>query len=167
MFIKSLFDHNYWARDKILDGVEAIDAQHLLKPSALSYGTISGLLTHMLNVEHLWRVRCRDGQSPSRPLFDEPITEFEVLRNAWQIEEELMLAYVSRLDEPTLSEKIRYRGQSEGDFQNELWAILMQFIYHGTQHRSELALKLTELGHSVGNLDLIIYLGGSGSKGNC
>jgi len=43
----------------------------------------------------------------------------------------------------------------------------MQFIYYGTQHRSELALKLTELGHSVGNLDLIIYLGGSGSKGNC
>jgi len=120
MFIKSLFDHNYWAKDKILDGVEAIDAQHLLKPSALSYGTISGLLTHMVNVEHLWRVRCRDGQSPSRPLFDEPITEFEVLRNAWQIEEELMLAYVSRLDEPTLSEKIRYRGQSGGRFSKRI-----------------------------------------------
>ena len=38
------------------------------------------------------------------------------------------------------------------------WQGIMQSTNHGTQHRAEAAHMLTELGHSPGDIDLIVYL---------
>ena len=38
--------------------------------------------------------------------------------------------------------------------------IFTQMVLHGMQHRSECAVILTNLGHSPGNIDYIVYLRG-------
>jgi len=39
-----------------------------------------------------------------------------------------------------------------------LWHCLVHVVNHGTQHRSECALKLTNGGHSPGEIDFTMYL---------
>ncbi|MEM8861553.1 MAG: DinB family protein [Chloroflexota bacterium] len=153
-----LFEYNYWARDQILDAAQKLSTESLSAENTISYGSIMGLLTHTLNAEAMWLERCRDGVSPESVRFKEPIANLQELARLWQVEEEQMLAYIKSLDEAALDQAIPYQGFSGRSFENTLWHILMQLIYHGISHRAEIAGQLTELGHSPGNLDFIIYL---------
>jgi uncharacterized damage-inducible protein DinB len=36
--------------------------------------------------------------------------------------------------------------------------VLTQLLFHGMQHRAEMAQMLTEFGHSPGNIDYLIYI---------
>ncbi len=38
-----------------------------------------------------------------------------------------------------------------------LWELLVHLITHGTQHRSEAAILLTDAGHSPGDLDYFYF----------
>ena len=44
------------------------------------------------------------------------------------------------------------------EFERVLWQILAHVVNHGTQHRAEAALLLTEMGYSSGDVDLIYFL---------
>jgi uncharacterized damage-inducible protein DinB len=58
-----------------------------------------------------------------------------------------------------------------GDMSRYLWEMMMHVVNHGTQHRSEVAMKLTNFGHSPGYMDQIFFFleeadDGSAQAGN-
>jgi uncharacterized damage-inducible protein DinB len=72
-----------------------------------------------------------------------------------------VLAQVARLDQDayTAPRTLDY-GSIRGTLVHAipLWHMMSHVVNHGTQHRSEVALALTQLGLSPGDLDLIVYL---------
>lgn len=69
-----------------------------------------------------------------------------------------MRGFLDALQDDDLATPLTYttlRGQPETV---PLAATLLQVINHGTQHRSEVAFLLTDLGYSPGDLDFHLYL---------
>jgi len=52
---------------------------------------------------------------------------------------------------------VYYQSTQGQPYQNTLWHLLVHVVNHGTQHRSEVAMVLTGLGYSPGDLNMLIY----------
>jgi uncharacterized damage-inducible protein DinB len=156
--LRTLYDYNYWARDQVLRSVSNLSHDQLTAQSSMAFGSMLGTLTHMLNAEWVWRMRSQKNISPTAMLLEERITDFESLRNTWLEEEAEMRSYLSELESGDLERVVTYKRMMGQDQDNILWHILVHVINHGTQHRSEVASVVTELGFSPGDLDFIIYM---------
>lgn len=156
--IHTLYEHNYWARDRILAQLNKLPQATLREPLLPHDQTIMYTWTHVFNAECLWRQRLEQPKQPAPLRFPEPADSLAQLQEAWEIEQAHMFALIDRITHAQLDKIITYRSLGGRTFQNQAWQMLLQPINHGTRHRAELALLLTTLGHSPGDLDLIIYL---------
>ena len=154
----TLYDYNCWARDRILATAEQLDSKQLKTSLDVNEQSILATLTHIVNTEHLWRMRCQKRISPSAMKFEKPVEGLLELKEIWLEEGNLMHAYISGLKDSDLRETVSYRGRGGQSYENRLWHILIQLVSHGGQHRAEVAMNLSALGKSPGNLDFIIYL---------
>lgn len=156
--LKTLYDYNYWARDRILDAAAKLPDQLITAPSSLYYGNLLGNLVHILNAEWIWRTRCQEGISPSTFTLEGRISDLESLEMVSKEEEALMRAFLVSLEDEALSKPVYYKRMKGQEQSNLLWHILFHIVNHGTQHRAEAAAVLTEYGQSPGDIDFIIYL---------
>lgn len=152
-----MFEYSYWARDRVLAAVGQLPFEQMLTPADLSYGSILGALTHILNAECLWRTRCQEKISPSSVPYETAVESLEKLECLWQEEETAMRDYLNTLVEQQLDELVVYRGLKGQVYENHLWQILIHLVTHGIHHRAELAAHLATLGKPVGNIDFVIY----------
>jgi uncharacterized damage-inducible protein DinB len=152
-----LIEYHYWANHKILAGAAELSPEQLSAPVGLSHGSLLATLAHGLAAEYVWRERCQ-GNSPERLPDVRDFSTLEALRERWQVEEAAMRRYIAGLDDADLNRTVNYRSTKGVPYENVLWQILAHMINHGTQTRAEAALALTALGHSPGDLDLILFL---------
>ncbi len=153
----NLHDYNYWARDLILNATARLTDEQYTAPLPLSFGSIRGTLVHTLSAEMVWRRRCQEGVSPQAMLAEAEVATFDALLQRWQEEEASMRAYLDSLSDAALGERIHYTNTKGVSAAVGLQHILAHVVNHGTQHRSETAIFLTEFGQSPGNIDLIFY----------
>lgn len=156
--LKTLYDYNYWARDRILNAAANLPDQLIIAPTSLYYGSLLGNLVHILNAEWIWRLRCQEGFSPTSFTLEEKITDLESLELASKEEETLMRAFLASVQDEDLLKPVYYKRMKGQEQTNLLWHILVHIVNHGTQHRAETAALLTEYGQSPGDIDFIIYL---------
>ena len=156
-YYRWLYDYSYWARDRVLAQVAKLDQDAYLAPRALDYGSIRGTLVHWLAREAVWLDRW---QAKADSLIGEiDLPTFSTLMERWTREEARMRAFLDDLTDPQLLLTISYESAlTKNRYAIPLWQMMSHVVNHGTQHRSEVALALTQLGLSPGDLDLIVYL---------
>lgn len=155
--ILQLLDYNRWATGRILDAAGRATADELSAVSPATGQSIHSTLVHLMDGERIWRLRC-EGESPTS-LSDR--AEFRTLADvagALTAQQKAMRAFADGLSDSDLAGVIRYRNTKGVGFEQRLWQILAHVVNHGTQHRAEVALRLTDLGHSPGDVDFILYL---------
>ena len=156
-FFRTLFDYNHWARDRLLAQVAQLSEAEYAAPRPLDYGSLRATLVHALAAEVAWLERWQ-GRSPDRLLDERDLPSLATLEERWAREEARTRAYLSGLAETDLSRQVdSVSVRTRTRYTSPLWALMAQLANHGTQHRSEVALVLTQLGHSPGDLDFLVY----------
>lgn len=156
--ILMLFDYSAWANRRILDAAEGLSQEQFISPAGLDYGSLRGTLVHILSAETTWRKRCQEGISPSSSLVEDAFPTLAALRERWSEAELAMTAFLASLTDEDLQRTIHYRTTKGVPYEDALWQLLLHVVNHGTQHRAEAAITLTQHGCSPGNVDLIVFL---------
>jgi uncharacterized damage-inducible protein DinB len=151
-----LYRYNQWANEKILSSAAHVTQEQFLAPASFPHGGLRGTLVHALSAEWIWRTRW-EGASPTQLLKAEEFPDFPSLRARWAEEERRLMNFVDALPEERLNGTFDYRNTSGKPFTKVLWHAMAHVVNHGTQHRTEAAAILTDLGHSPGDIDFIFF----------
>jgi len=152
-----LYKYNQWANALILNAASKITTDQYLAPGSFPHGGLRGTLVHALFAEWIWRMRWA-GSSPTFRLKAEDFPAFDSLRTRWAEEEKQLMDFVDLLTDEKLNSHFHYTSTDGKPHKRVLWQAMVHLVNHGTQHRSEAAAILTDLGHSPGDIDLIYFL---------
>jgi uncharacterized damage-inducible protein DinB len=154
------YKYNQWANARILNTAADVTQEQYLAPASFPHGGLRGTLVHTLFAEWIWRQRWT-GTSPAYRLEAEDFPTLESLRRRWAEEEQQLMEFVNQVTDERLNDIFTYTNTKGKAFTRILWQAMVHVVNHGTQHRSEAAAILTDLGHSPGDLDMIYFLGRS------
>jgi len=155
--IQLLYRYNRWANKRILDTAANVTTEQFLASDSYPHGGLRGTLTHTLFAEWIWRNRWQ-GESPTERIEPEEFSTLDSLRARWLEEEKALDAFVQSLTDEKLNSPFQYKNTRGEPLENILWQVMLHLVNHGTQHRGEAAAMLTELGHSPGDIDFIVFL---------
>jgi uncharacterized damage-inducible protein DinB len=156
-YFNTLYDYNYWANAKILDAAEQVSNEELFAPTQDSHGSLHGTLVHTVSAEWMWRTRWQ-GTSPKAILRNEDFPSLAAIRARWKEEEQQMRAFLASLSEEDVHRVVQYTNLRGQTYSAPLWQMMAHLVNHGTQHRSEAATILSTLGHSPGDIDLLVFV---------
>ena len=152
-----LYKYNQWANARILNAAASLTPEQFAASASFPHGGLRGTLVHALFAEWIWRKRW-EGTSPTQRFNPADFPTVESLRARWLEEEGQLMNFVSAVTDERLNSQFDYRNTSGTPFRQVLWQVMAHVVNHGTQHRSEAAALLTDLGYSPGDLDLITFL---------
>ena len=142
--------YDRWATRQVLAQLDGVDAAIWGATGVVGERGLGSILVHMLGAHQRWRIAISqegDGERPAPE--DEPLPDAASLVERWEAEFAAMDGLLANLSDGLLA--YRHEGIA-------VWQMLAHLVNHGTQHRSEAALLLTQAGRSPGELDLIVYL---------
>ena len=151
-----LYKYNQWTNKKILDATSMVTQEQFLAPASFPHGGLRGTLVHALFAEWIWRNRW-EGTSPTVRLKPDDFPTFEALRTRWTEEEKLLMAFVENVTDERLNSKFSYKATNGTPYERILWHAMAHLVNHGTQHKTEAAAMLTDVGQSPGDIDMIFY----------
>lgn len=151
--IQVFYKYNNWANKRILDTAAQVTAEQFLAPASYPHGGLRSTLTHTLFAEWIWRKRWL-GESPSQRMKPEDFPTFTSLQACWLEEEIALNAFVESLSDEKLNAPFYFKTTQGNEMESILWHAMVHVVNHGTQHRSEVAVMLTDFDHSPGEIDM-------------
>jgi uncharacterized damage-inducible protein DinB len=153
-----LWEYNYWANRRLIARADGLSTAQLSDKVGYMWDSILGTMAHVLGAEWVWRQRMQEGVSPAALLARDQFTTLEALVLRWDEEEAAMRGYLAGLSDADLDRAIDYQNIEGKAFSRPLWQLLTHGVNHGTQHRSEVALYLTNFDRSPGDMDITVFL---------
>lgn len=144
------FKHNTMMNDRLLDVCGRLSDEQLGSTIEGTYGTIDATLVHVAGGQESYAARFFGSERPER-LAADPFPGFDVLG-------EHFTRGNARLEQAASEAATESYVEVEGDDPVGKWRmhrslLLLQAINHGTEHRSQIATILTQIGVMAPEMD--------------
>jgi uncharacterized damage-inducible protein DinB len=150
--IDKMFEYNLWANTQLIEICGELDDEQLKVESRGVYGRIQPTLAHLIRAEggYLWRL------TGSRPWDEEldwgEMSMGELLAMA-QLSGNRFIEIAGKAN-PVIRHEVEEQGEPYHFFN---WTVLLQALYHGIEHRTQIKFLLTQLGVAHPDLDAWDY----------
>jgi uncharacterized damage-inducible protein DinB len=153
------FRHNTMMNQRILEACGKLPPEQLSVTATGTYGSIGATLVHIANSQEGYAARLLDTERPE-PLSEDPFPGFDSLAERFANGDAQLLEAATQIGQDR-------RVQVSGDDPPGRWwmpvsLFLLQAINHGTEHRSQVATILTQLGVEPPDMDGWTYFDASG-----
>ncbi len=154
-----LFRHNTMMNRRLLDACLDLTLDQLGVPVEGTYGNIGATLVHIANAQVGYAARLLDAERPE-PLLESPFPGFEALAERLTRGDAQLEKAVAQIDH---DRQVQVTGDDPvGTWSMSVSLFLVQAINHGTEHRSQVATILTQLGMAPPDMDGWTYFEKSG-----
>jgi uncharacterized damage-inducible protein DinB len=153
------FRHNAMMNQRLMEACRQLSPEQLGATATGTYGTIGATLVHIANSQEGYAARLLDTERPER-LPEDPFPGFDALAERFahgnaQLEEAATQAGQDR--------QVQVTGDDPpGTWWMPVSLFLLQAVNHSTEHRSQVATILTQLGVEPPEMDGWTYFFASG-----
>jgi uncharacterized damage-inducible protein DinB len=158
--IVRLYDYQRDVNSHILKIAEQVTPYEFVSVQIEGQNSIRDTLLHMLEIIQInvawWNGRLTGEKAfgLESPAVDYP--DVSSLRVLWESADTEVNTFINSLESDSDLERIYERVTPSGEHRKRvLWEMMLHVINHGTQHRSEVAIMLTKLGHSPGDMEIL------------
>ena len=154
--VNTLLDYNYWARDRMYEGLQPLTAEQAGRDLGGSFASIHDTVVHLYAAEVVWYARWH-GTSPAL-LTGDAFADLAAVRRAWLEHELKMRAFVDELGEAGMGRVFEFKMFSGQATASPFWQMLQHIVNHGSYHRGQVTSKLRQLGaQPAKSLDMIAF----------
>ena len=154
--IQALCEYHYWAKGRVLQVVDSLSQEQLLKDLGSSHGGIHGTLIHIIFAEYVWLACLTDQPFPS-PIDSRKYSDVNSIRKIWDEVEQRMNKFISGLSDVKLSSMVTYKKSTGIEYSHPVWQVLQHLVNHSSYHRGQIVTMLRQLGVKPVGTDLIMY----------
>ena len=139
--IDKMFEYNLWANTQLIELCSSLVDAQLEAETEGVFGRIQPTLVHIIRAEGGYLNRVTGARPWADDLDWDNMPMHELLAKA-QLSGSQLIAIASKAD-PTIRHDIELQGKPYHFFN---WTVLLQALYHGIEHRTQIKILLTQLG---------------------
>ena len=156
-YIRSFYAYHTWATERVFATAAQLTPEQFVAPVHASFGSLRDVLTHTVVVESSWLARVR-GEQPSPALFQRNFGSVDELASAWREINAITQATLDQLSDEDFAQVVHFTGRDGQPVARVRWQMLVHQANHAAQHRAEVALIMTQLGLSTGDIDYFRFV---------
>jgi uncharacterized damage-inducible protein DinB len=151
---RMLARYNRTANQRLYASCAALDDAEFRAPRSGPFGSIHGLLNHLLLGDGIWMARF-EGGGASTPRLDTVLhDDFPALAEARSVMDERIVAFFEAVGEELLALRFPYINNQGKPYVEEAPIAIAHIFNHQTHHRGQVCVMLAETSVRPPNLDL-------------
>ena len=151
---RMLARYNRIANERLYEACGRLEPVEFRRERKGSFGSIHGLLNHLLLGDRIWMSRFAGRGHTTPPLNSILFEDFSELRSARAAQDEEIEAFFAQADSDFLQRQLPYTNNQGKDYVETAPVAVLHFFNHQTHHRGQVHVMISQTNVKPPSLDM-------------